>query len=182
MTTTLFLRVLVLYAATICACEAWIPTLCDLTNKTACVVTAPTLCPVNPLLNNGERFACSIVDLRIAVAAAPPAPPAPPTPPAPGTQFGLLVRFYIPTSTTTTTSLHPLLLSFHGTGGCGMDESANKATCKCSPDIPCSLGDACKKFQVASEGVIVRRVGVSRLRHFNQRNCGWKSTASSFKY
>ena len=36
-----------------------------------------------------------------------------------------------------------------------MDEPANKATCKCSPDIPCSLGDACKKFQVASEGVIV---------------------------
>ena len=49
-----------------------------------------TLCPANPLLNNGECYACSIVDLRIymtctclAVAAPPtPPPPPPPTPPA----------------------------------------------------------------------------------------------------
>ena len=134
-----------------------------------CIVTPPTPCPVNPLLKGttreGERFNCSIVDLRIAVS--------PPTTSILSKisnsnnttaeldlEYGLLVRFYIPTPTTisntkikTNLKSTPLLLSFHGTGGCGLDEPAAEATCTCSPDIPCSLSDACKKFQVASEGV-----------------------------
>lgn len=129
---------------------AWRPTVCKLTSgEVACVVTPPTPCPVNPLLAGspraGERFNCSIVDLRIAVSANDENPGRVP-------EYGLFVRFFVPT---TNAKSIPLLLSFHGTGGCGFDGPASKATCTCSPDIPCSLGDSCKKFQVASEGVLV---------------------------
>ena len=159
--------ILILLKSTI----SWKPPICILNKKSFCIVTPPTPCPVNPLLKGttreGERFNCSILDLRIAVS--------PPTTSILSKisnsnnttaeldlEYGLLVRFYIPTPTTisntkikTNIKSTPLLLSFHGTGGCGLDEPAAEATCTCSPDIPCSLSDACKKFQVASEGVLV---------------------------
>ena len=90
---------------------AWRPTVCGLSGQASCVVTPPTPCPVNPLFANtpreGERFNCSIVDLRVAVSAdresllgsSP--------------EFGLLVRFFVPSSVAASM---PLLLTFHGTG------------------------------------------------------------------
>ena len=91
---------------------AWRPTLCDLSaGNASCVITPPTPCPVNPLLANtsraGERFKCSIVDLRLAVSADRDSPLA-------AAEFGLLVRFFVPTAAAASV---PLLLSFHGTGG-----------------------------------------------------------------
>ena len=130
------------------------PTLCDLGGKPYCVVTPPTACPANPLTNRG-RFNCTILDLRVAVAAGPEGAESGSDN---ATEYGLLVRFIIPSPAVQQQQVGqgtPLLFRFHGTGGCGLEVPAAKEGCACSPDIPCSLADGCKDFQVAQEGVLV---------------------------
>jgi hypothetical protein len=72
-----------------------------------------------------------------------------------GVEYGLLVRFIIPNKPAATGAGTPLLFRFHGTGGCGLNTPAAQESCACSPDIPCSVADGCKDFQVAQEGVLV---------------------------
>lgn len=123
---------------------SWRPTPCPFNGADACVISAPVPCPVSPL--NGARFQCSIVDLRIQVAA--------PANSTDDTDYGLLVRFFVPDRQPAGQGT-PLLLKFHGTGSCGLDGPVTKVGCSCSPDIPCNLGDSCKVLAVASEGVLV---------------------------
>ena len=147
--------------------EAVLPTLCTLGGKKSCVVTPPTACPVDPLTpldpltGNQRRFGCTILDLRIAVSAGASASAAA-ADDATVAEYGLLVRFIIPSSASAQKKKDdnggtPLLFRFHGTGSCGLEVPAARETCACSPDVPCSVADGCKDFQVAQEGVLVVR-------------------------
>ena len=86
-----------------------LPTLCPLNGANYCTVTEPTPCPINPLAGDGSRFGCMIVDLRIAVASS--------LGGVPSDEYGLLVRFLVPTTPRAST---PLLFEFHGTGDKGV--------------------------------------------------------------
>jgi hypothetical protein len=126
-----------------------LPKLCDLGGTPWCVVTPPTPCPSNPLDGQQTRFACSIIDLRISVSASTTAPAVF----GKDAEYGLLVRFVVPSNQLSTGT--PMLLRFHGTGGCGLDTPAPEASCSCTPDIPCSVADGCKDWYVAAQGVLV---------------------------
>ena len=69
----------------------------------------------------------------------------------------MLVRFIVPSAPALKKGGTPLLFRFHGTGSCGLVVPAAQETCACSPDVPCSVADGCKDFQVAQEGVLVVR-------------------------
>lgn len=143
------------------------PTLCALNGKSYCVITPPTPCPSNPLTKVG-RFGCQIVDLRIAVS---------PGSGPPAMDYGLLARFIVPNKPAPGSGT-PLLFRFHGTGSCGLGTPAAHESCECSPDIPCSLPDGCKDFQVAQEGVLVVRPAERGTIHCYEMNDPMTATAT----
>ena len=149
------------------------PTLCTLGGKKSCVVTPPTACPPNPLTGKGS-FDCTILDLRVAVSAGADARSN-----DTAAEYGLLVRFIIPSASAQKKSKGtPLLFRFHGTGSCGLEVPAARETCTCSPDVPCSVADGCKDFQVAQEGVLVVRPAERGTSHCYGPNDPMQPTAT----